>query len=114
MTSIALGPWSWKRYERRRPSVRMRAALVALELDVVVAGLGVEGDPVEHRRAADHVELVLGEVEQDHVADDVAVGRARDELLGLVDGEAGKACSRRGVTSSASASGPRTASSAMW
>ena len=35
-------------------------------------------------RTAHQAELVLGQVEQDHVADDVAVGRDGHELLGAV------------------------------
>ena len=65
-----------------------RTPLVELDLHVEPARLGVVGDPVERRGAADEVEPVLGEMEEDHVADHVAVGRARDEVLGLVDGEA--------------------------
>jgi hypothetical protein len=41
-------------------------------------------DPVEHWNPSHQVELILGQVEQDHVADDVAVVADRHELLGLV------------------------------
>ncbi len=56
-------------------------------LDIVAAGLGVEFDPVRRRIAADIDHAVFGEIEQDAVADDMAIGRDRRELLGLVDGE---------------------------
>ncbi len=62
-------------------------ALVQLDLDVVAAGLGVEADPVQHWNTADQIELVLAQIEQDDVADNIAVIAARHELLGFVDGE---------------------------
>ena len=68
-----------------------RRTLVERDLHVVAAGGRVELDPVEHRDAAHEIELVFSEVEQDHVADHVAVVAAGDELLGLVDGEVGEA-----------------------
>ena len=63
-------------------------ALVEFDLHVVLAGRGVEHHPVQRRRAADQIELVRGEIEQDDVADHVAFGRDRHELLGLVRLEA--------------------------
>ncbi len=62
-------------------------ALVARELDVVVAGLGMELHPVVRRGPADQAHAVLFEMEEDPVADDVAVVVAHDELLGLVHRE---------------------------
>ena len=66
-------------------------ARVAAELDVVLAERGVELDPVGGRRAADQDELGLGLAEDDHVADHVAVGRDRHEVLGAAGGEVGEA-----------------------
>ena len=60
-------------------------ALVALDRGVVVAGLAVVLHPVVRRRSPDEVEEILVEVEEDRVADHVAVVVAGDELLGLVD-----------------------------
>ena len=72
--------------------VRARGrALVELHLHVVAAGGGVKANPVEHRNASDEVELIRGQVEQDHVADHVAVVVAGHELLGFVHREAGEA-----------------------
>ena len=67
----------------------MRAAVRSSRssLHVVAAGLAVVLHPVVHRRPADQVEPVLFEVEQDDVADDVAVVIAGDVLLGLVRAE---------------------------
>ena len=88
------------------PVRAQRRALVERDLDVIAARLGVVGDPVERGRTADEVEAVLGEVEEDHVADHVAVGRARHEVLGLVDAEVLEAVDGRGCESRFSASGP--------
>ncbi len=55
----------------------------------------MELDPLDRRRAADQREVVLGEVEQDHVADHVAVRGHRHELLGLVDREVLEAVDRQ-------------------
>ena len=62
-------------------------AVIVFDLDVVFAGLGVELDPVGSRIAADEDQAVFAEMEQDAVADHVAVVVARHELLGLVDGK---------------------------
>src|SRR5580692_1080226 len=64
-----------------------RRAVVADELDVPVAGLRVELDPVHARRPADELVDVLLEVEQDAVADDIAVVGDGHELLGHVGRE---------------------------
>ncbi len=48
----------------------------------------MKADPVQRRGAANQVEAVFGEIEQDDIADHMAVVAARDELLGLVDREA--------------------------
>jgi len=40
----------------------------------------------------DQAEQLVVEVEEDRVADHVAVRRARDELLRLVDGETSRSC----------------------
>src|SRR6185295_13921610 len=69
-------------------------AIVLLDLDLVLAGLGVELDPVRGGRAADEHELVLLEVEENAVADHVAAVAARHELLGAVDGEIVEAVDR--------------------
>ena len=60
-----------------------RRAVVVFGRDIVAAGLGVEFDPVGGRVAADIRELVFGQVEQDAVADHVAVVAAGRELLRL-------------------------------
>ena len=60
-------------------------ALVTNGLGFVVSGLDVELDPIGGGRASHQVEFVFAEVEQDGVTDDVAVGGAANELLGLVD-----------------------------
>ena len=44
-------------------------------------------DPVVRGRPTDEIEGILGEKEQDRIADHVTVVVAGDELLGLVDGE---------------------------
>ena len=67
------------------PVGSQRGPLIERHLHVVAAGLRVIGDPVQHRCATDEVELLGREVKQDDVADHVAVGGARHELLGLVD-----------------------------
>ena len=64
-----------------------RAALVERDAHVVAARLGVVGDPVQRGGAADEVVPVLGQEEEDHVADHVAVGRAGHEVLRPVHGE---------------------------
>ena len=62
-------------------------AFVAMERHVVVAGLGVVLNPVVRGRAADEADHVLLEVEEDRVADHVAVVVDGRELLRLVDAE---------------------------
>ena len=74
-------------YHRLAHGARGRT-VVFDDLDVEAAGLGVEHDPVGRRRAADEHVLVRREVEQDAVADDVAVVADRHELLGLLGREA--------------------------
>ena len=69
-------------------------SIVAGELDLPAAGLRVELHPVDGRRAADQIELVLRLAKHDHVADDVAVIAARRELLGPVGREVRKAVGR--------------------
>ena len=64
-----------------------RGALVALELHVVSARLCVVLHPVVSGGTADEAHPVLGVVEEDAVADHVAVLVAGDELLRLVDRE---------------------------
>ena len=71
-----------------------RRSLVELHLDVVVAGLGVVGDPVQRRSTADEVEPIVAEREQDHVTDHVTGRCARHEVLGLPDLEAVEAVDR--------------------
>src|SRR5581483_7239430 len=74
--------------ELRRPFAVERV-LVALDLDVVAAGLGVVVHPVDDRRMrADEVEVVRVEIEEDPVADHVAVVVDRDELLRRLGAEA--------------------------
>ena len=83
--------------EAVRPAAPVRAerpALVELHLHVVPAGLGVIRDPVQRRRATDEVEPILLEVEEDHVADHVAVRRTGHEVLRPVDAEAVEAVDR--------------------
>ena len=70
------------------PVGSQRRALVELDRHVVAARLGVVRHPVERRCAPDEVVGVLGQGEQDHIADDVALGRAGDEVLGLAGREA--------------------------
>src|SRR5215471_18934915 len=69
-------------------------AIVLLDLDLVLAGLGVELDPVRGRRTADEHELVLLEVEQDAVADHVAAVATWHELLRAVHREVVEAVDR--------------------
>ena len=76
-------------HHRLAARVRWRA-VVASQLHPVATGLTVKLDPVHRRRATDEQQLVVGEVEQDTVADHVAVVAARHELLGLVRREAGE------------------------
>jgi hypothetical protein len=66
---------------------RRGGALVPFDLDVVVTGLGVEVKPVRHRRPADELIDVLLQVEEDAIADHVAVVVAGHELLCLAGGE---------------------------
>jgi hypothetical protein len=65
--------------------------VVALHLDVELAGLAVELNPIDVGRAADEIELVLAKVKDNAVADHIAVMRARHELLGAVDRKIGEA-----------------------
>ena len=92
MTCGASGPCTWKRYIvwTRRQAARepLERSLVALELDVVVAGRHVVLEPVADWRPADEAEPVRLEMKQDAVADHVAVVVARNELLCLVRREA--------------------------
>jgi hypothetical protein len=60
-------------------------ALVALGLGVVTARLEVVLHPVQRRRPADEHEAIRREMEQDRVADHVAIVVAGDELLRRVD-----------------------------
>ena len=64
-----------------------RRTVVVFDLHVVFAGLGVVLDPVGSRIAADEDQRIFGEIEQNAVADHLAVVIYRRELLGLVDGE---------------------------
>ena len=90
-----------------------RRTVVVLDLDVIVAGLGVELDPVRGRVAADEDQGVLGEIEQDAVADHLAVVVARRELLGLVDGEVLERVGRE-VRQQLQRIGPSTNRFTMW
>ena len=73
---------------RNRLAARMRGrAIVADHVHLEAAGLAVKLDPVHRRRAADEQQFVLVEIEQDAVADDVAVVTDRHHLLRLVHGE---------------------------
>ncbi len=65
-------------------------ALVALGGRLVLAAFDVVLHPVERRGPSDEAQLVGLEVEEDGVADDVAVVVAGDELLGLVHLERGE------------------------
>ena len=76
-------------------AARMRGrAVIANEVDLEAAGLAVELQPVHRGRAAHEQQLVLVEVEQDAVADDVAVVAGRHHLLGAVDREIREAVDR--------------------
>ena len=66
-------------------------ALVTLHLHVPLAAGSVVFHPLDGGRAAHEVKAVFFEVEEDDVADDVAVRCARHELLGTVRDEAGEA-----------------------
>ncbi len=66
-----------------RIRTRHRAFIIAAR-HALTADLGVEQHPVERRRTADQIELVFRQVEQDHIADHVAIMAAGHELLGLV------------------------------
>src|SRR4029077_1373722 len=66
-------------------------ALVALRRGVVVSRLAVVLDPVVRGRAPYETEEIVVEVEENGIADDIAVVVAGDELLGLVDGKIVKA-----------------------
>ena len=82
-------------------------------VDVVAAGLEVELHPVDDHRMADQVEQLLLEVEQDGVADQVAVRVDGDELLGPFDPKFANVFTPRSL-SSRSASGPAMNRSVMW
>ncbi len=71
-----------------------RRAVVTDHVDLEAAGLAVELDPVHRRGAADEQQLVLVEIEQDAVADDVAVMADRHHLLRLVHLEVVEAVDR--------------------
>jgi hypothetical protein len=73
--------------ELRRTGRPDGGVVVTLGRGVVVAALEVEGDPVDDHRVPDEIEQLLLEVEEDGVADQVAVGVHRDELLRLADAE---------------------------
>jgi hypothetical protein len=62
-----------------------RGPQVKLEVHVVAPRLGVVRHPVQRRGPPDEVELVLGEREEDHVADHVAVGGAGNKVLRAVE-----------------------------
>ena len=51
----------------------------------------MELDPVDHHLVPDEVELFFGQVEEDRVADEVALVAYGNELLRIVDLEAGEA-----------------------
>ena len=59
-------------------------ALVAFRGGVITAGLQVVVNPIGGGRAADEIEAVFVEIEENGVADHVAVMAAGDELLGLI------------------------------
>ena len=69
-------------------------AVVVDRRHIVSAGLGMELNPVGGRSAADEHQLVLFQMEQNAVADHIAVVAAGHELLGAVDGELGEAVDR--------------------
>ena len=68
-------------------SLAFGGTLVARGFSFVSAGFDVILHPIGRGRASHQVEIIFTKVEQDGVADDVAVGSAADELLGLVDFE---------------------------
>ena len=70
-------------YDRLAARVRWRA-VVADHFDFVAARLGVELHPVHRRNATHEQEFVFLEMEENSVADDVAIVTARHHLLGLV------------------------------
>ena len=73
------------KHRRARPAVDR--VVVALDRHVPVARRHVVLQPVGDRRVTHHVEQVLLQVEEDRVADEVAVGVDRDVLLGLARAE---------------------------
>ena len=72
---------------QNRIALAVERVVVAPDAHVVAARRGVVVQPVDRRRNADGLVFVLLEVEQDVVADDVAVVIDGDELLGHVDRE---------------------------
>ena len=69
-------------------AARMRGrTIVADEIHLEAAGLGMELQPVHRRRTADEHQFVLLEVEQDAVADDVAFVAGGHHLLRAVHRE---------------------------
>ena len=73
------------------PILRIRArrrAFVVGAGHAVPADLGIEQHPIERRCPTDQIELVLRQVEQNDIADDVAIMAAGHELLGFVGNEA--------------------------
>jgi len=70
-----------------RIRTRRRAFVVAAR-HAATAALGVEQHPVERGCTTDQIELVFRQVEQDHIADDVAIMAAGYKLLGLVGSKA--------------------------
>ena len=70
-----------------RIALAIERVVVAPDAHVVAARRRVIVQPVDRRRNADGLVLVLFEVEENVVADDVAVVVDGDELLGHVDGE---------------------------
>src|SRR5690606_18969629 len=71
-----------------------RRTIVVNDFNVVAAGFRVVANPVGGRSAAYEYELVLGQMEQNAVADDVAAVADRNVLLGAVDREVGEAVDR--------------------
>ena len=68
-----------------RIALPIERVVVAPDAHVVAARCGVKVQPVDRRRNADGLVLVLLEVKENVVADDVAVVVDGDELLGHVD-----------------------------
>ena len=62
--------------------------LVISQLHVILADFGIVHDPVQRRRTTDQIKALIIEIEQNDVADDIAIGRARHELLRLAGDEA--------------------------